>query len=484
MLGFNGTVNKLMNWTAQVDPAISAGKMLDGHGGGNINKDLMIEFFNVNSNKVALIDKIDRIKDFYFTHLIIDRVIDDSINPNGNSSNLYSMSVKNENGQQDEAATKLIEDFNAKFDINKMVTDIAGDLLLYGEHYIRLSTMNYGEVESGTDKGIVNLHDDVDISKIVPVFRDGDIAYYITNEGGTLVDKSPAEYAYFSMPASRIKVQVDALDDKIMHFRMGRPIIYGALGLLDELKLLETMMPISFINSALKTRLVSIGVPSQTKPQDAMAIAKTYETMINKTLKIDSSGKTNEEIIKTISSRVGQVKVIPDFGDKGQLEAQDIDTDSNNDELTDKINDLRKMTLTTIGIPAGIMDEEALKADVIKDHIRYSKKLKSVHKALTEGIKHIFVVHLHNSGYNTVIKDDIDIKFLNVLDTDDLEKLEYLDVLVSMMDNFKSYVSDFEDNENIDINYEQYYEFMNEYLGSVTGFQLFTPKETGDENEV
>jgi len=286
------------------------------------------------------------------------------------------------------------------------------------------------------------------------------------------------------MPSSRIKVKVDTLDDKVIYFRMGRSALYGALGLLDELKLLETMMPISFINNALKTNLVSIGVPSQTKPQDALAIATTYEKMINKTLKVDTKGQTNDEIIKTISRRVGQVKVIPDFGDKGSLEAQEVTNDTNNEELTDKINDLRKMILTTIGIPAGIMDEESLKSDVIKDHIRYSKRLKSVHRSITEGIKHIFIVHLHNLGYNSTIKDDIEVKFLNVLDTDDLEKLEYLDVLISMMDNFKSYVSDYEDDDHVEVNYKDYFKFMNQYLNSVTGFQLFNEPGTGTSEGV
>jgi len=473
MLGFNSTVNKLMNWVQADDPITHANNMLSG----NVNKNLMIEFFNVNDNKKELIEKIDKIKEFYFTHLIIDRILEDAINPTGNSQELFSITINNSDGSKDIPATTLAKEFSKEFNIHRHIIDIAADLLLYGEHFLRLETLNYSEVDAGVKRGIVNIHDDVNITNLVPIWRDGDISHFIKSEHGKIVTLPASSFAHFSLPSSRIKVKVDALDDKVLYFRSGRSIIYGSLGLLEELKLLETMMPISFINNALKTRLVSVGVPGQTKPQDALEIAKTYENMINKSLKISADGKSNDEIIKTISERVGQVKVIPDFGDKGQIEAQDLETDTISDEISDKINDLRKMILTTIGIPSGIMDEESIKADVIKDHIRYSKKLKSVHFALSDGIKHILLVHLHNCGYTDIIKDDINIKFLNVLDTDDLEKLEYLDVLVSMMDNFKSYIGDFEDSENIDINYPEYYNFMNNYLNSVTGFQLFIPKE-------
>jgi len=177
MLSFTGTMNKLMNWTTQVDPAMTAANILNNSGTANINKNLMIEFFNANNNKLEVINKIDKIKDFYFTHLIIDRIIDDAINPAGNSKDLFSISVKNEDGTEDEAATTLVKSFSAKFNINRLITDIASDLILYGEHYIRLSTLNYSEVDSGVEKGVVNLHDDVDISKIVPVFKDGDIKH-------------------------------------------------------------------------------------------------------------------------------------------------------------------------------------------------------------------------------------------------------------------------------------------------------------------
>jgi len=259
---------------------------------------------------------------------------------------------------------------------------------------------------------------------------------------------------------------------------MGKSLLYPVYGLIKELKFLEALVPIGFVNDALSTKLVSVNVPSTTKPAEAQKIAQTFEKMINKSLTIKQGEERNEEaIIKQVSSKVGEVKVIPSFGDKGDLQAEDFNSESNYDEINNKITDLRKMILTTVGIPPSIMDEEGMKTDVIKDHIRYTKKLKSIQFAIKEGLQRLIIVHLINNGFTNYLKEDIRVTFLNVLNTDDLEKLEYIDLTVSMIDNFKSFVEDFDDNEHVDVNYKEYVSFINKQFENVAGFSLFTYKE-------
>jgi len=478
--GFKQTMNKIYNWVSSPDPAVIANKIQKNE--SKVNKDLMLKFFDINNNKNAIIRELDKLKDFYFTQMIIDRFIDDALNPTGNDNTLFKTTVLNSEKNVDEAATKLINDFIDEFNIKRMLLDIAGDLLIYGEHYLRLDVESYDTSTKESKKGIINIHDDVDFANIIPVFRDADVSYYITTNKGALETVQPSKYVYFSLPTNRIKVKLDSVDDKILYFRMGKPIIYPAFGLLKELKLFESMLPIGFINSALKTSLISVGVPSSTKPQDAIEIAKVYEKMINKSMKIDVDGQSSEQVLKTLSEKIGQVKVIPDFGDKGSLETQEISESTDYDDLSEKIVDLRKMALMTIGIPSSIIDEDGLKSDVIKDHIRYSKKLKSIQASLKEGLQRMFIVHLVNNGFDNFIKDDIDIQFLNILNTDDLERLEYTDLMVSMLDNFKSFIEDFEDVDFAKINYAEYIKFLNKQFSGIVGFDLLIPK--GDEDEV
>jgi hypothetical protein len=478
---FNRLTQQMFGFQMGVDPAIDAQIMMQKNNGSSINSQLLVKFMDISKTKSGIISDIDTIRDFYFSQLIVDRILDDALNVTGNESNLFKVKINNSRGEIDEAATALIDDFIDEFNIQKLIIDVAADLLYYGEYFLRLDVNSFGS-ENENKKGVFNIHDDVDITKNIPVFRDSDVSYILSMGKKKIETIQPTNLVYFSMPSSRIKIKMDGLSDKIIYLRMGKSILYPVYGLLKELKFLEAIIPLGFINDSLATKLVSVNVPSTTKPADAQKIAQTFEKMINKSLTIKNSSQSDEEIIKTISSKVGEVKVIPNFGDKGDLNAEDFNSENNYDDMSDKIYDLRKMILSTIGLPSSIIDEEGIKSDVIKDHIRYTKKLKSIQFALKEGLQRLLIVHLTNNGFDNYMKEDIQVTFLNVLNTDDLEKLEYIDLTVSMLDNFKSFVDDFDDNEHIDVKYEEYTKFMNAQFENITGFQLFEYKNQDNEN--
>lgn len=474
---FSNLTNKMFGWQMALDPALSAQQSLANLDiEPSVNNILLTKFLEINDTKSGIIEDIDSIKDFYFSQLIVDRILDDALNPTGNEQKLFSVKIKNSIGEVDESASKLANDFIDEFNIQKMIVDIASDLLFYGEYFLRLDVNGQGE-ENTSKKGVITIHDDVDMTTVIPVFRDSDVSYYLSLGKKKIETVQPTSMIYFSLPSSRIRVKVDGLNDKVLYLRMGKSILYPSYGLIKELKFLENLVPLGFINDALATKLVSVSVPATTKPADAQKIAQTYEKMINKTLRIGTANKSDEEILKTVGARVGEVKVVPNFGDKGELQSEDFNSENNYDEMHEKIVDIRKMALSTIGIPSSIIDEEGIKADIIKDHIRYTKKLKSIQFALKEGLQRLLIVQLTNLGFRNYIKENIEITFLNILNTDDLEKLEFLDLTVSMVDNFKSFVTDFEDHDEIDINMEEYVKFLNKQFNTMAGFDILKMKE-------
>ena len=480
---FSTLTNKMFGWSMALDPAVAAQQAFSqGQIEPSVNNVLLTKFLEISDTKRGIIEDIDSIKDFYFSQLIVDRILDDALNPTGNEHKLFDVRIKNSVGEIDESASKLADDFMSEFNIQKMIIDIATDLLYYGEYALRLDVNGQGQ-EDQSKPGIVTIHDDVDITSVIPVFRDSDVSYFLSLGEKKIETVQPSELVYFSLPSSRIRVKVDGLNDKVLYLRMGKSVLYPIYGLLKELKFLENLVPLGFINDALATKLVSVSVPATTKPAEAQKIAQTFEKMINKTLRIGTAGKSDEEILKTVGARVGEVKVIPNFGDKGELQAEDFNSENNYDEMHEKIVDIRKMALTTIGVPASIIDEEGIKADIIKDHIRYTKKLKSIQFALKEGLQRMLIVHLTNIGFRNYLKEDIDVVFLNILNTDDLEKLEFLDLTVSMVDNFKSFVTDFEDHDEIDINMEEYVKFLNQQFNTMAGFDILKLKEDANGAE-
>ncbi len=474
---FKQLTTKMFNWTMQIDPAIQAQQQMSGANESTINQHLLTKFFDISSTKEGIIADIDSIKDFYFSQMIVDRILDDALNPTGNDNRTFKIDVIASDTTVDKTATQLVADFIEEFNVQKLVIDVASDLLYYGEYFLRLDVNGSGDQHT-KKRGIFNIHDDVDITTTLPVFRDSDVSYILRLGDKKIETAQPTSHIYFSLPTNRLKIKIDGIDDKVTYLRMGKSLLYPVYGLIKELKFLEALMPIGFVNDALSTKLVSVNVPSTTKPAEAQKIAQTFEKMINKSLTIkQGEARTEDAIIKQISSKVGEVKVIPNFGDKGDLQAEDFNSDNNYEDMNDKITDLRKMILTTIGIPASIMDEEGIKTDVIKDHIRYTKKLKSIQFAIKEGLQRMIIVHLTNNGFTNYLKEDVRITFLNVLNTDDLEKLEYIDLTVSMIENFKSFVDDFDDNEHVDVNYKEYVAFINKQFENMAGFNLFTYKE-------
>ncbi len=479
---FSGLVNKMFNWTIHTDPALMAmQQMAINPADATINSHLLMKFLDISETKQGIIKDIDSIKNFYFSQMIVDRILDDALNPTGNNHILFEARVKDSSGEIDETASKLVNDFITEFNLQKLVIDIASDLLYYGEYFIRLDVNGFSD--DVARKGIINIHDDVDMAYALPVFRDSDVSYILALGKKKIETIQPTNLIYFSMPSSRIRIKVDGLSDKVLYLRMGKSVLYPIYGLIKELKFLEHLFPLGFINDALATKLVSVSVPATTKPAEAQKISQTFEKMINKTLKINMSGQTDEEILRTIGSKVGEVKVIPNWGDKGELQAEDFNSENNYDEMAEKITDIRKMALSTIGIPSSIIDEEGIKSDVIKDHIRYTKKLKSIQFALKEGLQRMIIVHLTNSGFTNYTKEDIDIVFLNILNTDDLEKLEFIDLTVSMVDNFKSFISDYEDHDLVKVNMPEYVKFLNSQFDNIMGFNIFEMKETEEDNE-
>ena len=479
---FKSLVNQLFGrWTvAQNDPTTVAyiTNEVDSS-----KKQLALNFFTISQTKDGIIKDIDRIKDFYFSQFIVERIIDDALNPTSDGQ-LFSVKVII-NDEEDESLTKLLEDFIDEFNIEKVLKDIAYDLLYYGEYYLRLSVKSI--YTSPEENGVINIHDDVDIAKIVPIFRDSNVSGFLKLEKNEdnklhLVTKSPSEYVYFSLPGNRIRVKMQTQDDKVTYIRMGKSVLYPVYGLLQELMFFENIVPIKFIQNAMRTKLVSVSVPANTKPQEAQKIAKTFEKLINNTLTLKTPNNPTEEIIRKLQEKAGEVKVIPNWGDKGQLEAQDFTSEDDFDQLFEKIQDIRKLILSTIGIPTSIIEDENIKADIIRQNVRYSKKLKSIQDALAEGLKTLFIIHLHNKGFTNILKENIQISFLNILNLDDLEKLEYVDLMVSMLQNFNDYLMQLNE-EKVDIDYENYVDFINTTFHHILGYNIISVKEQSNDQE-
>lgn len=473
---------KLFWWkNTHVDPAV----------GMNYEKDkekrkINLAILNTHNNLKNFYKEIDVLKEFYLSQMMINRIIDDSLNPTADNDELFKITIKNDDGSENELATKEARILKRNLNIEKMLVDIAPDILAYGTHYLRLdvNTLDSDKVL----KGIINIHDDVDPSTIIPVWRDSQIIYYNVIKDGKIEKASPYEYAFFGFSSERIKVKVDLNDDNEIYFRVGMGLLKPVLYLLRTLYLLEGLVYVNLIKKSSKQPILSVSVPENMSPDKAIETARAYQKMINESLnRVNIDFENIKQTLDEILENTSQVKVIPDWGSKGQVQKQDYEINNYLDDIFTKIEDLRNVILQTNGFPPSLFDNDSnQRLDLIQNNVRYTRKLKSFQQALKNGLIQLFLIHLKNQGFNVNAKN-IEIEFSNVINVADLEKIEYLSMVIDTMSSIKDFVDSIEENSDqlgIEVNKKSLIQFYNKAFRKLfTDEDIFKFQETPDNKD-
>jgi hypothetical protein len=445
-----------------------------------------LAIINTHKNLKKFYKEIDVLKEFYMSKLMIGRIIDDALNPTAEGDEIFKITINNNDGTVNELATKEARQLKRNLNIERLIVDIAPDILAYGSHYLRIdvNTINSENVL----KGIMNIHDDVDPASIIPVWRDNEIIYYNVIKDGKIERVNAYEYVFFGFSTERTKVEIELNDDQAIYFRVGTGLLKPVIHLLRTLYLLEGLVYVNLIKKVSKQPILSVTVPETMTPEKAIDVAKSYEKLINKNLnnvKIDF--ENIQETLEQILENTSQVKVIPDWGSKGQIQKQDLEVYAELDEIYEKITDLRNVILQTNGFPSSLFENDSTqRIDIIQNSVRYTKKLKSFQQALKNGLKHLFLIHLKNQNFD-ISMFNIDIQFTNVINVSDLEKIEYLSLVIDTMSTIKDFINEIaEESEElgINVNKRSLIKFYNKAFK-----KLFTDEdiflfEKGNNNEI
>jgi len=482
---WNKLAQKLFWWkNTQQDPLVGIDYTKNSE-----ERKINIAIVNTHNNLKKLYDELSILKDFYISQLMINRIIDDSLNPTADSNELFTVTIYNDDGSENELATKEARLLKRNLNIEKIIVDISSEILAYGTHYLRLdvNTINSDNVL----KGIINIHDDVDPSNIIPVWRDNQIIYYNVIKNGKIYKESPYKYVYFGYGSERIKVNVELNDDKIIYFKIGKGLLRPVLPLIRSLYLLEGLVHINLIKKASKQPILTVTVPENIKPDQAIDIAKSYEKLINNSLnKVEIDFENIKETLDSILENTSKVKVIPDWGNKGQIQKQDLEVYSELDDIYEKINDLRTLILNTNGFPSSLFENESSqRIDLIQNNVRYTKKLKMFQQSLKYGLQQLFLIHLKNQNFDINYKN-ISIEFTNVINISDLEKIEYLSMVIETMRTIKDFIDSIAENSDelgINVNRKSLIKFYNKTFKKLFSdediFFTLTKDDTNNDEE-
>ena len=378
----------------------------------------------------------------------MNALIEDSLTPDITTGEIVEITSQNDKVA---AELKLLQQL---FNFDQIINDIVMDLISFGEYTLRL------KVEK--DQGVTAIVDDLDQSRIVAFYQQG-YPYRFIRQTDKDIEVYPAyKFAHFVYGKNKLRIKIENEFMEVGNFtdqfgspypayaRVGRPIMYGVLSKIKELMVLEQLIPASKLNQLLTGSLIGLSVPTSMSPDEGFKAARRYEQILNRHRGIDRS--TGEITIVDIISVAGKIRVLPQFGEKGQLSnINDVKENRTVDDLMGAIRDIREVVCTSIGFPTEILfgGEGGAKSEFLKRYSRYLRKLKAVQHSIAHGLLQICLAHLVNRGIDAKI-EDIQVIFRNELvNIDELEKLEFNDAIVGMVTNINRFVQEMLENPTL-----------------------------------
>lgn len=446
-------------------------------------------YTKVANTRRKLIREVDQISMFYLVDVIVSQLVEDSLSPEIGTGKVLRLK-----GKSDEIQKEIDMLVNKYLIDSALPLAVTPDIIKYGEYYlgtkVNPSKENSKEeqpkenietkeniYDPGTDGrmkallksdnpsksdgvkgkdeyGLTDLTDDVDQTSVIALTTYGDTEGYIHEErplSGILRKKEPADFIRFALSSQRVRVDLaqefNISPEKLREIgiprflRVGKSIIHPILSKLKELELLEAMVPATKLSKMSNGSLVGVQVPAGYDIEKAIEAAKKVEGTLNSKIGVDM--RSGEMTVERITSAAGRYKVVPLFGDKGSLQRMDYQTDEP-DELLNTNKDLRETILSSAGIPAEIVfgGDGTTGREMLKKYSRYLRRLKAIQKAVEEGIRQIIYIHLVNKGIKFTA-EDVTIEFCNkLIEIDNLDKLEYMDTTIGMINNIKQFVFD------------------------------------------
>jgi hypothetical protein len=440
---------------------------------------LAVLYTKTKTKRQEIIRAIDQIRDNYLVMAMTEQLMEDALRPDHVTKDMLELHSTNKEIQ------KELQYLEEELDIEELILTILPDVILYGDYIVKVEFG--GKNRKG---GIVNIRDTVDQIRLIPVQDGFSLLGYIelSEDGKYLQMIEPYDYIRFSLSGKKYKLDLyqeftqikqEVLEELGLpkYMRIGKSMFYPVLDKVKELELLEKLVPATKLAQLSNGTIVGVQVPQNYDPKKAMEAAQHIENLINKKVGVD---KYKEELtLENIMSSSGKIKVVPVFGQTGQLQKFDYKMTEESSDLLQSIREVRQMITESMGIPYEILfgsDNPQPKGEFLKRYARYLQRLSHVQASVSNALKQIIYIHLLSRGISFTSKD-IEIKFKqNLISIDNLDNLEFADAATTMLSNTLRFVQDVEQSDLATVNREVFLEYLNSQFKLFGLNDLFLPK--------
>ena len=351
----------------------------------------------------ANFDKIDWLESSHLANSIKDIIISDGFCELGNKN---SITVKYTDDEHPEKA-ELFNDSIQKMLKRTNFLDIL-------EECIANEGMSYSEIFLTTKfelgKGLVQVDDDLDIREHIALYKNTDfvgaLEFQIDKKNKNAVGKkfiTPEFISHFMLNYKKVPIKLAKsfvktykLPEKI---RVAKPLLIDVVELILQYDILEKLATAIELNQATQPIFMGIGVSPDQDLGETSRNLQEWSNVLNKNKNnVINSLETLD--ISLLLQYMQQIELVPYSQDEGTNTMRQIQVNYKDTNLTDKINNLRKIIAQAVGIPESYLatmtyqGAKDTKEDALHTNPRYSRILFKIQQLIAKGIKDVIYKHL------------------------------------------------------------------------------------------
>ena len=393
---------------------------------GKPKKSLEIQAANSLFTRNMNFDKIDYLQRSHLASSIKEIIISEGICELVNNS---SISVKYTDDENKEKAKMFNESIQRMLKRTKFL-----DIL---EECIVNEGMSYSEIFLTTKfergRGLVRVDDDLDIREHIALYRNTDfvgaLEFKIEGKNNAVGKKfiNPEFISHFMLNYEKIPVKLAKnfvekykLPEKI---RVAKPLLLDVVELILQYDILEKLSSAIEINQATQPIFMGIGISPDQDMGEISRNLQEWSNVLNKNKNnVINSLETLD--VSQLLQYMQQIELVPYSQDEGTNTMRQIQVNYKDSNLTDKINNLRKIIAQAVGIPESYLatmtyqGAKDTKEDALHTNPRFSRMLTKIQQLIAKGIRDVIYKHLKFQYSNAegvctrkIDKDNIEVLF-------------------------------------------------------------------------
>ena len=472
---------------------------------GKPKKSLEIQAANSLFTRNMNFDKIDYLQRSHLASSIKEIIISEGFCELGNNSSITVKYTDDENKEKAEMFNKSIQRMlkRTKF-LDILEECIVNEGMSYSE--IFLTT----KFERG--RGLVRVDDDLDIREHIALYRNTDfvgaLEFKIEGKNNAVGKKfiNPEFISHFMLNYEKIPVKLAKnfvekykLPEKI---RVAKPLLLDVVELILQYDILEKLSSAIEINQATQPIFMGIGISPDQDMGEISRNLQEWSNVLNKNKNnVINSLETLD--VSQLLQYMQQIELVPYSQDEGTNTMRQIQVNYKDSNLTDKINNLRKIIAQAVGIPESYLatmtyqGAKDTKEDALHTNPRFSRMLTKIQQLIAKGIRDVIYKHLKFQYSNAegvctrkIDKDNIEVLFDSATNLNSRLENENMILNAEAMSNLLGMVDGVATSQNIHVKVitDQFLELWKKEFAKVPAvrdiFEPMTEEEIQQQQEM